>query len=160
MERQLLVKEAETEYHQGEVVQWVGFHVGQEKFGVNVLHVQEIIRVTDITPVPGAPHYIMGVINLRGNVVPILSTRACFNMDIIEATPTTRIILVDMDKQVIGIVVDAVAEVVGLSQDMIEKAPVVESQHMAEFIYGVARRDNDLLILLDAHKLLGSVDWR
>ena len=160
MERQLLVKEAETEYHQGEVIQWVGFYVGQEKFGVNVLHVQEIIRMNEITPVPGAPHYILGVINLRGNVVPILSTRACFNMDIVEATATTRIILIDMDKQVVGVVVDAVAEVVSLSQDMIEKAPVVESQHMAEFIYGVARRDDDLLILLDAHKFLVSVDWR
>ena len=127
MERQLLVKEAETEYHQGEVIQWVGFYVGQEKFGVNVLHVQEIIRMNEITPVPGAPHYILGVINLRGNVVPILSTRACFNMDIVEATATTRIILIDMEKQVIGIVVDAVAEVVSLSQDMIEKAPVVKA---------------------------------
>lgn len=136
------------------VTQWVTFQLDQEKYGVNVLRVQEIIRMTEITPVPGAPGYVLGVINLRGNVVPIISTRDRFNLPAAEPTPETRIILVNLEKQVVGIVVDSVAEVVNLEAGEIEKAPSMDKDEWVQFIHGVARRQSDLLILLDLSKLL------
>ncbi|MFZ5660300.1 MAG: chemotaxis protein CheW [Pseudomonadota bacterium] len=136
------------------VTQWATFQLDQEKYGVNVLQVQEIIRMTEITPVPGAPGYVLGVINLRGNVVPIISTRERFNLPAAEPTPETRIILVDLEKQVVGIVVDSVAEVVNLEAGEIEKAPSMDKDEWVQFIHGVARRQSDLLILLDLSKLL------
>ncbi|MEW6611552.1 chemotaxis protein CheW [Thermithiobacillus tepidarius DSM 3134] len=136
------------------VTQWATFQLDQEKYGVNVLQVQEIIRMTEITPVPGAPGYVLGVINLRGNVVPIISTRERFNLPAAEPTPETRIILVDLEKQVVGIVVDSVAEVVNLEAGEIEKAPSMDKDEWVQFIHGVARRQSDLLILLDLGKLL------
>ncbi|MEW5790306.1 MAG: chemotaxis protein CheW [Pseudomonadota bacterium] len=136
------------------VTQWATFQLDQEKYGVNVLQVQEIIRMTEITPVPGAPGYVLGVINLRGNVVPIISTRDRFNLPAAEPTPETRIILVDLEKQVVGIVVDSVAEVVNLEAGEIEKAPSMDKDEWVQFIHGVARRQSDLLILLDLSKLL------
>lgn len=136
------------------VTQWATFQLDQEKYGVNVLQVQEIIRMTEITPVPGAPGYVLGVINLRGNVVPIISTRERFNLPAMEPTTETRIILVDLEKQVVGIVVDSVAEVVNLEAGEIEKAPSMDKDEWVQFIHGVARRQSDLLILLDLSKLL------
>lgn len=137
--------------------QWVTFQMDQERYGINVLQVQEIIRMTDITPVPGAPHYILGVINLRGNVVPIVNTRSRFNLPTVDDSADTRIILVDLDRQLIGIVVDSVAEVVTLESGEIEKAPSLDQAEWVQFIHGVARTEGDLLILLDLSKFLSEI---
>ena len=137
--------------------QWVTFQMDQERYGINVLQVQEIIRMTDITPVPGAPRYILGVINLRGNVVPIVNTRSRFNLPTVDDSPETRIILVDLDRQLIGIVVDSVAEVVTLESGEIEKAPSLDKAEWVQFIHGVARTGGDLLILLDLSKFLSEI---
>ena len=137
--------------------QWVTFQMDQERYGINVLQVQEIIRMTDITPVPGAPHYILGVINLRGNVVPIVNTSSRFNLPTVDDSADTRIILVDLDRQLIGIVVDSVAEVVTLESGEIEKAPSLDKAEWVQFIHGVARTEGDLLILLDLSKFLSEI---
>lgn len=136
---------------------WVTFQMDQERYGIKVLQVQEIIRMTDITPVPGAPHYILGVINLRGNVVPIVNTRSRFNLPTVNDSPETRIILVDLDRQLVGIVVDSVAEVVTLEGGEIEKAPSLDQAEWVQFIHGVARTGGDLLILLDLSKFLSEI---
>lgn len=137
--------------------QWVTFQMDQERYGINVLQVQEIIRMNDITPVPGAPRHILGVINLRGNVVPIVNTRTRFNLPTVEDSSETRIILVDLERQLIGIVVDSVAEVVTLESGEIEKAPSLDKAEWVQFIHGVARINGDLLILLDLSKFLSDV---
>ena len=102
--------------NQDTVLQWVTFHLAGEKYGVNVMQVQEVLRYNDIAPVPGAPMYVLGIINLRGKVVTVLDTRNRFGLPEGEVTEQSRIIVLESDGHVIGILVDSVAEVAVLSQ--------------------------------------------
>ena len=95
----------------GELLRWVTFKLGNEIYGVNVMQVREVLRYTDIAPVPGAPSYVLGIINLRGNVVTVIDTRARFGIPPAEVTDNTRIMIIESEKHVIGILVDSVAEV-------------------------------------------------
>ncbi|MFN4289867.1 MAG: chemotaxis protein CheW [Permianibacter sp.] len=141
------------------VLQWVTFRLGNETYGINVMQVQEVLRYTDIAPVPGAPVYVLGIINLRGNVVTVIDTCQRFGLAPIEVTDNTRIVIIEADQQVIGILVDSVAEVVYLRSSEIESAPNVGNDESAKFIQGVANRNGELLILVDLNKLLSDNEW-
>nr|WP_210247183.1 chemotaxis protein CheW [Aliikangiella marina] len=141
------------------VLQWVTFRLANETYGINVMQVQEVLRFSDIAPVPGAPPYVLGIINLRGNVVTVIDTCQRFGLPPIEITDNTRIVIIETSHQVIGILVDAVAEVVYLKQSEIETTPNVGNEESAKFIQGVSHRDNELLILVDLNKLLGEEEW-
>ena len=142
-----------------EVLQWVTFQLDRETYGINVMQVQEVLRYTEIAPVPGAPTYVLGIINLRGNVVTVIDTRMRFGLEPSEVTDQTRIVIIEAEQQVIGILVDSVAEVVYLRQSEIETAPNVGNEESAKFIQGVCNRDNELLILVDLNKLLSDQEW-
>lgn len=141
------------------VLQWVTFKLQEETYGINVMQVQEVLRYTDIAPVPGAPDYVMGIINLRGNVVTVIDTRARFGLPPSEVTDNSRIVIIESERQVIGIMVDSVAEVVYLKQSEIDTAPNVGTDESAKFIQGVSNRDGELLILVDLNKLLSDEEW-
>ncbi|TDQ48567.1 CheW protein [Permianibacter aggregans] len=142
------------------VLQWVTFRLGNETYGINVMQVQEVLRYTEIAPVPGAPIYVLGIINLRGNVVTVIDTCQRFGLPPIEVTDNTRIVIIEAEQQVIGILVDSVAEVVYLRASEIEQAPNVGNDENAKFIQGVANRDGELLILVDLNKLLSEAEWQ
>ncbi len=142
-----------------EVLQWVTFRLANEVYGINVMQVQEVLRFSDIAPVPGAPSYVLGIINLRGNVVTVIDTCQRFGLPSIELTDNTRIVIIETNHQVIGILVDAVAEVVYLRHSEIETTPNVGNDDSARFIQGVCHRDDNLLILVDLNKLLGEEEW-
>ena len=142
-----------------EVVQWVTFKLENEVYGVNVMQVQEVLRYTEIAPVPGAPDYVLGIINLRGNVVTVIDTRLKFGLMPAEVTDSSRIIIIEAEKQVVGILVDSVAEVVYLKASEIDPAPSVGTEESARFIQGVSNRKEDLLILVDLNKLLSDNEW-
>ncbi len=142
-----------------EVLQWVTFRLENETYGINVMQVQEVLRYTDIAPVPGAPSYVLGIINLRGNVVTVIDTRSRFGLPFAEHTDSTRIVIIEAEKQVIGILVDSVAEVVYLRTSEIDNAPNVGTEESAKFIQGVSNRDGELLILVDLNKLLDEEEW-
>ncbi|MFT4926567.1 MAG: purine-binding chemotaxis protein CheW [Phenylobacterium sp.] len=142
-----------------EVLQWVTFHLEKETYGINVMQVQEVLRYTDIAPVPGAPSYVLGIINLRGNVVTVIDTRSRFGLMASDMTDSTRIVIIEAEKQVIGILVDSVAEVVYLRTSEIDNAPNVGTDESAKFIQGVSNRDGELLILVDLNKLLDEEEW-
>ncbi|QOL27114.1 chemotaxis protein CheW [Thalassotalea sp. LPB0316] len=142
-----------------EVLQWVTFKLDSETYGINVMQVQEVLRHTEIAPVPGAPGYVLGIINLRGNVVTVIDTRARFGLVAGEVTDNTRIVIIEAEKQVIGIMVDSVAEVVYLKASEIDIAPNVGNDESAKFIQGVSNRDGELLILVDLNKLLTDDEW-
>jgi purine-binding chemotaxis protein CheW len=142
-----------------EVLQWVTFHLENETYGINVMQVQEVLRYTDIAPVPGAPGYVLGIINLRGNVVTVIDTRSRFGLPSSDATDSTRIVIIEAEKQVIGILVDSVAEVVYLRTSEIDNAPNVGTDESAKFIQGVSNREGQLLILVDLNKLLDEEEW-
>ncbi|MET1255959.1 chemotaxis protein CheW [Aliikangiella maris] len=141
------------------VLQWVTFRLSNETYGINVMQVQEVLRFTDIAPVPGAPPYVLGIINLRGNVVTVIDTCQRFGLQPIELTDNTRIVIIETNHQVIGILVDAVAEVVYLKESEIESTPNVGNDESAKFIQGVSHRGEELLILVDLNKLLGEEEW-
>lgn len=141
------------------MLQWVTFRLDNETYGINVMQVQEVLRHTEIAPVPGAPHYVLGIINLRGNVVTVIDTRNRFGLPSTEITDNTRIVIIEADKHVVGILVDAVAEVVYLRQSEIETAPNVGNEESSKFIQGVCHKNEELLILVDLDKLLTDEEW-
>ena len=140
------------------VLQWVTFHLADEKYGINVMQVQEVLRVSEIAPVPGAQSYVLGIINLRGNVVTVIDTRSRFGKMSKEMDDASRILIIESNEQVVGILVDCVSEVVYLRASDIEATPNVGNEENSRFIQGVSNRDNDLLILVDLNKLLTEDD--
>lgn len=142
------------------IIQWVTFHLENEKYGIKVMQVQEVLRMTEIAPVPGAPHYVLGIINLRGNVVTVVDTRRRFGLPDAEADDETRIVIIEADNNVVGILVDSVAEVVDLQASEIETAPNVGNDESSKYIQGVSSRDDELLILVDVNKLLSDEEWQ
>ncbi|AOT07511.1 MULTISPECIES: chemotaxis protein CheW [Pseudoalteromonas] len=142
-----------------EVLQWVTYKLEEETYGINVMQVQEVLRYTEIAPVPGAPSYVLGIINLRGNVVTVIDTRARFGLMSAEVTDNSRIVIIEAEKQVIGILVDSVAEVVYLRSSEIDSAPNIGTEESAKFIQGVSNREGELLILVDLNKLLSDDEW-
>lgn len=136
------------------VLQWVTCQLEDETYGVNVMQVQEVLRLTEIAPVPGAPDYVIGIINLRGNVVTVIDTRRRFGLVSTEPDDLSRIIIIEVNGNVIGMLVDSVAEVVYLHQSEIDTAPSVSNDDSSRFIQGVSSRDEQLLILIDVNKLL------
>ena len=141
------------------VVQWVTFRLDEEIYGINVMQVQEVLRVSEIAPVPGAPEYVLGIINLRGNVVTVIDTRERLGLSSKEVDDSTRIVIIEADKQVVGILVDSVAEVVDLRMSDVESAPNVGNDESSKYIQGVASHDDELLILVDLNKLLTDEEW-
>ncbi|WP_298768960.1 chemotaxis protein CheW [uncultured Shewanella sp.] len=141
------------------VLQWVTFKLDDETYGINVMQVQEVLRYSEIAPVPGSPHYVLGIINLRGNVVTVIDTRCRFGLPESDVNDSTRIVIIEVEKQVMGILVDSVAEVVYLRRSEIDNTPNVGTDDSAKFIQGVSNRENELLILIDLDKLLTDEEW-
>jgi len=141
------------------VLRWVTFFLAEEKYGINVMQVQEVLRVSEIAPVPGAPDYVLGIINLRGNVVTVIDTRQRFGLGPKELDDAARIVIVESNNQVVGILVDSVAEVVDLRLSEIEAAPNVGQEDNSKFIQGVASQHDELLIIIDLNKLLTDEQW-
>jgi len=137
-----------------ELTQLVTFSIGEEEFGVNILQVQEIIRTMEITNVPRAPEFVEGVINLRGKVIPIVDMRRRFGLESKEHDKYTRIIVIEIDMIIVGFVVDAVSEVLRIPANSVQPPPPVVAGMDSDYIDGVGKLDDRLLILLDLDSLL------
>jgi purine-binding chemotaxis protein CheW len=143
-----------SEKSEQERMRLVSFNLENEEYGVEVLKVREIIRMPNITRVPNTPHYVEGVINLRGKVIPIISLRKRFNLNSSEADSRTRIMVMDMTNNLTGFVVDSVAEVIRVSSEEIQPAPPVISGNIEqECLSGVINRADRLLVLLDLERM-------
>jgi len=142
------------------VLQWVTFKLEGELYGINVIQVQEVLRVTEIAPVPGAPDYVLGIINLRGNVVTVIDTRRRFMLSERDIDDDTRIVIIEIMGQIVGLLVDGVAEVVYLRESEVESAPDVGNDESSKYIQGVVSRESGLLIMVDVNKLLSTDEWQ
>jgi len=144
----------------GRILQLVTFKLGNEEFGVDILKVQEINRMMVITRIPNAPPFIEGVINLRGKIIPIVDLRKKLGFDNGngEYEKTTRIIVVELDGLVLGFIVDSVSEVLRIPENTIEPPPSIVGGVESDYIEGVGKLDNRLLILLELKKLFTSSD--
>jgi len=143
-----------------ETIQWVKFSLSGESYGIRVLKVQEIQRYSEISPIPGAPSYVLGIINLRGTVISVLNTRERFGLGEQAVTDDSRIVILEASNQIVGILVDSVAEVISIKASEVDVTPNVGNDETARFIDGVTNKDGELLILLDAEKILNAEEWK
>ncbi len=139
-----------------ELLQLVTFSIGEEEFGVDILKVQEIIRTMEITKVPRAPDFVEGVINLRGKVIPIIDLRRRFGLESRSHDKHTRIIVIEINNMIVGFVVDSVSEVLRIPANTVEPPPPVVAGLESEYISGVGKLEDRLLILLDLDRLLSN----
>ncbi len=137
-----------------EVLQLVTFRLGNEEFGVNIHELQEIIRMMPITRVPKAPPFVEGVVNLRGQVIPIIELRKRIGMTSTAHDKGTRIIVVQIDRKTVGFIVDQVGEVKRIPSRVVEPPPPIVAGIESEYISGVGKLEEHLLILLDLNRLL------
>lgn len=145
---------ADNEFIDNEI-QLVVFKLGREEYGVSILQVQEIKRMMDITRVPHSPDFIKGVINLRGSVLPVIDLKKRLDLPPADYTDDTRIIIVKVDELVVGLIVDAVSEVSTISSGNIEPPAMVASGVSAQYLQGVGKQDDKLLILLNLPAIVG-----
>jgi purine-binding chemotaxis protein CheW len=136
-------------------LQLVIFRLAQEEYGLPITKVQEINRLVPITKLPQTPDFMEGIINLRGRIIPVIDLRKRFQLAVTDYTDDNRIIIVEVNGQTVGIIVDAVTEVVRLASANVEPPPptfIIDAQ----YIHGVGKLDDRLLILLDIDKILTS----
>lgn len=138
-----------------DILQLVSFCIGSEEYGVDIHRVQEINRTMEVTRVPNSPPYVEGVINLRGRVIPVIDLRARFGMSKKEWDKDTRIVVVEIQGVTVGFVVDSVNEVLRIPRSVTEPPPIMASGGNTDYITGIGKLEDRLLILLDLDKLVG-----
>ncbi len=134
--------------------QLVVFDLANEVYGMDIGVVLEIIRMQEITKVPRTPEFVEGIINLRGKIIPVVDLRKRFSLPVTDETADNRIVVVDIDGQGIGMVVDAVAEVMRINSGSIEPPSEAITTQESDYLLGIAKLDDKLIILLDMNKLL------
>jgi purine-binding chemotaxis protein CheW len=152
-ERQGKANVQEAGQSRDELLQFVGFHVGGEEFVIDILRVQEIIRTQQLTRVPNSPDCMEGVMNLRGKIIPVIALRRRFGLEYIAPDKQNRIVVIEIEGNVFGFAVDAVSEVLRIPANRVEPPPRLGPVER-EYVSGVGKLDNRLLILLNTDRLL------
>jgi len=138
-----------------EEFQFVIFGLSGEEFGVDISQVREIIRMQDITPVPKAPEFIEGVVNIRGQIIVVMDLAKRFGLKSEDRSDKARIVVAEVKGNIVGLIVDEVPEVLRISKNRIDPAPhMLETQIHSEFIKGLGKLENRIIILLDVDKIL------
>ncbi len=132
----------------------VTFHLGKEEYGVEIGSVQEIIRATDITPVPGAPDHVRGVINLRGKIIPVVDLRKRFGLPDCAVGDAQRTVVVELGQKRIGMLVDRVSQVIKVPAGVVEEIPEEATTLEDKYIQGVGKLEGRLIIILDLNRSL------
>lgn len=143
---------------EGELLQLVTFVVGTEEFAISILAVQEINRMMQITRVPQSPAFIEGVINLRGKIIPVMDLRKRFGVEAKTDNEDARIIVVEVAERVIGFTVDRVNEVLRINSEIVDPPPSMVSGADSDYVEGVGKLDDRLLILLNLQRLFSETD--
>ncbi len=141
-------------------IQVVGFRIGSETFGVRISNVREIVRVPEITSVPNAPDYLEGVINLRGKIIPVMDLRKRFGQAEVQPDKKNRILVVDLDGKLVGLIVNAASEVLKIPPSEIETPGSMLQEGEAGFVTGVGKLNGRLIILIDLNKLFQKGEWK
>ncbi|HRB54308.1 MAG: chemotaxis protein CheW [Ignavibacteriales bacterium] len=149
----------QTKNESNELLQLVSFKISNEEFGVDILCVQEINRMLQITKMPNTPEFIEGVINLRGRVIPVLDLRIKLGMPRKEHDKNTRIIVVELKGKTIGFIVDEVSEVLRIPKSITEAPPEMVGGVNSDFITSIGKLEDRLLILLDLEKILSTTEF-
>ena len=137
-----------------DVLQFVTFKLAGQKYAVDILKVQEIENMREITMIPNAPNYLEGAVNLRGKVIPVINLRKKFSFGDHEGKDRSKIVILDIGGVTMGAIVDSVSDVLRISPDVVQPPPSLSSDGSSRFITGIANLAEGLIILLDVHKLL------
>jgi purine-binding chemotaxis protein CheW len=143
-----MTKEGET--------QLVVFVLASEEFACNIADVREVLKMIRITPLPRSLNFVEGVINLRGEVIPVIDLRKRFNLPSVDRTDESRIIIVEVEERMVGLTVDSVSEVIRLSNKQIQEAPTQVAGEQTNLIMGVGKIDERMLIILNLARILTS----
>nr|WP_179600062.1 chemotaxis protein CheW [Neobacillus niacini] len=135
----------------------VAFKLGEEEYGLDITNVQSIERIQQITRVPNAPHYVKGVINLRGTVTPVIDLRAKLDFDCTDYTKDTRVIITKNEEIQLGIIVDRTSDVLDIAKENIENATSLSGN--TEFFEGIAKLNGRLIILLNLEELMKTTNY-
>lgn len=141
-------------------IQIVGLRIGRETFGIPIALVREIVRVPEITAVPNAPNYVEGVINLRGKIISVIDLRKRFGDPNLEFTKKTRVVVVEVENRTIGLVVNSASEVLKISPSDIAPPSAVFPNGEMDYVTGVGKLKDRLIILLELGKILKSGELR
>jgi purine-binding chemotaxis protein CheW len=156
-EQETEIKDIFKQEDTGEEIELVCFDLGGEEYGINIMEVREIIRFHSITTVPNSPDYVAGIVNLRGNVLPVIDLRIRFDKEVVEWNEENRIVVVEMGERLTGLIVDNVNDVITISENEIEYTKsVMKSDDSDDLIKGICKLDNGekILILLDVNAVL------
>lgn len=151
---------ATTEHAEVKLNKYLTFSLGKEDYGLEILKVREIIGVIGITVVPRMPDFVKGVINLRGKVIPVIDMRLKFGMEAVAQTEETCIIVIDMENILIGILVDRVSEVLDIDRENIEDTPEFGVKIDTDFILGIGKAKDKVIMILDIGKVLTSSEMK
>ena len=147
-------KTANTTIITDELLQLVSFKIGDAEFGVDILRVQEINKMMELTVVPNTPAFVEGVVNLRGRIIPVLNLRSRLGLEVKEYNSETRIIVVEIEDKTIGFIVDEVKEVLRLPKSITEAPPEIVTGVDSDYITAIGKLEDRLIILLDLTKVL------
>lgn len=136
------------------LIRWVTFQLGDEIYGVLVKNVREILRISNISPVPGAPDYIVGITNIRGNVISVIDGRSRISLASKEHTDLSRMIVMESEDDIVAVVVDRVADIIDLPESMLDSSPKLAKGESSKYISGVISHDDDLIIILDSETFI------
>ncbi len=134
---------------------YVAFKINEEYYGIDIFNVKAIERVLAFTRIPNSPEYVKGVINLRGEVVPVIDLRKRFGIDSKEIDSNSRIIIVSSNETLIGLLVDSSSEVIQLNSDCVDNPPEIKDNISEDFVKGIGKKDSKLIILIDIEKVIG-----
>jgi purine-binding chemotaxis protein CheW len=140
----------------GEEKQFISFTVGAEQYGLELMRVKEVIRMRHVTWLPKAPSCVKGVINLRGDVVPIVDLRDRFGLEPVEQTAMTRVIVLEVEERSVGIVVDSASQVMRLPADQFDLPPQIMGEVARDFITSVGKVGESLVIMIDTDRILST----
>lgn len=144
--------------YSGNGTQYVTFLIRGEKYALDITTVREFITYTQITRMPSLPFYVKGIINLRGNIIPVVDLRLRFNLEELEYSKYTVIIIVQVETKLIGMVVDSVSDVIYIPEDQIQPPPEFSTSIDMEYITGLGQYKDELVILLEGQKLLSPTE--
>lgn len=147
-------KQAKAAGESGHAQEYLTFTLGPEEYAIDILKVREIRGYDAVTTIANAPAFIKGVINLRGTIVPIVDLRIKFNVGVADYTPFTVVIILNLDRRVVGIVVDSVSDVTMLRPDQISATPEFAATVDTKYILGLGTLDNRMLIVIDIERLM------
>ncbi len=135
--------------------QYVIFRIEKENYGIPINYVETIERVSEITRIPNSPYYLTGVINLRGEVVPVIDLRQRFQLSKINVTDESRIIILSVDEMIVGILVDSSSEVLTIESESIDQTSNLVNTFEDDYINGIGKVNERMIIIVDIYKILG-----